>query len=173
MPIRGAPLGTGKPGSIIGVIQFINKKMGVFDEEVCGCSCRCCRCCLLPLPLLLLLSPAHAAHAARIPSLAHLLRSTRTRTSWTRSSSLPDPSWIHRSSSTNSFRTVLGRPLSASLAAVPAVIAGHRCTCGPFRAQLQRSTDSECITRDLPENVPCSYFVPNSINTVLPRYLYL
>jgi len=64
------------------------------------------------------------------------------------------------------FEPFLGRPLSASLAAVPAVIAGHRCTCRPFRAQLQRSTDSECITRDLPENVPCSYFVPNSINTV-------
>ena len=71
------------------------------------------------------------------------------------------------------FEPFLGRPLSASLAAVPAVIAGHRYTCGPFRAQLQRSTDSECITRDLPENFPCSYFVPNSINTVLPRYLYL
>ena len=40
-----------------------------------------------------------------------------------------------------------GRPRSASPAAVPAVAAGHRCICGPFRARLQRSTDSEFITR--------------------------
>ena len=47
---------------------------------------------------------------------------------------------------------VLGPPIECQLAAVPAVIAGHRCTRGPFRAQLQRSTNSECITKDLPEN---------------------
>ena len=33
MPIRGAPSGPGQAGAVIGVIQVINKKMGVFDEE--------------------------------------------------------------------------------------------------------------------------------------------
>ena len=65
--------------------------------------------------------------------------------------SLPVPlkrhsNWLHARTLTVS-ELPQGRPRSASPAAVPAVAAGHRCICGPFRARLQRSTDSEFITR--------------------------
>ena len=43
----------------------------------------------------------------------------------------------------------------------------------PVLLHLELVEVDASITRDLPENVPCSYFVPNSINTVLLRYLYL
>jgi hypothetical protein len=48
----------------------------------------------------------------------------------------------------NSFRTVLGRPQSASSVAVPAFVAGHRCTCRPFREGKSRDPQ---IVSVLPE----------------------
>ena len=65
----------------------------------------------------------------------------------------------------------LDRPQSASLAAVPAVIAGHRCTCGPFREGKSRDPQIVSVLPKIYQRIPCGYDVPNSINTVLRRYL--